>query len=318
MNRRAFIGLSLATAVGLAGALVYRSFTNEIDGAFSNVHSGSELFQSSYGAMEYAVDGQGPPVVMIHGTGGGFDQGLAFAKPLIEDGFKVIAPSRFGYLRTEFPGDPSSENQADAIIELMDHLGIERAAIIGGSAGALSALQVAIRHPERCSALIAVVPATFVPGRPPVRPHAIGAAIMEYGLQSDFLFWAGIAIAEDTMIAVLLATDPSLVKAASESEQKRARLILHNILPVSARSKGLFNDGKLAGTPAPMDLALIKAPTLAVSLEDDLFGTYEAAKHIANSVPGAKFVSYPRGGHVYVGHEDQLFGEIISFLSTPP
>ena len=33
--------------------------------------------------MEYAIAGTGPPVLMIHGTGGGFDQGLAFAEPLV-------------------------------------------------------------------------------------------------------------------------------------------------------------------------------------------------------------------------------------------
>jgi dienelactone hydrolase len=40
---------------------------------------------------------------MIHGTGGGFDQGLLFARRLVDAGYRVIAPSRFGYLRSDFP-----------------------------------------------------------------------------------------------------------------------------------------------------------------------------------------------------------------------
>ena len=311
-----WIGIAVAGAL-LGGGAIYQAFSDDLSAERARVNQGSELFQSRFGAMEYAVAGEenGPPVLMVHGTGGGFDQGLGASGPLIAAGYRVIAPSRFGYLRSAFPEDPSSEHQADAIVDLMDHLRIDRAPVIGVSAGALSAIQLAIRHPDRCSALVAVVPATYVPGRAPVRPNALGAAIMVHGLQSDFLFWAGLHLAEDTMIRTLLATDPVLVHQAAPAEQDRARFILHDILPVSMRSKGLLNDAQLAGTPAPMDLAAITVPTLAISLEDDRFGTYAAARHIAQSVTGAKFVSYPVGGHVFVGHEPELFEEISAFLS---
>lgn len=211
-----------------------------------------------------------------------------------------------GYLRSAFPDDPSSENQADAIVDLMDELGIARAPVIGGSAGVLTAIQFAIRHPDRCTALVAIVTATFVPDRPPPRPNALGAAIMKYGLKSDFLFWVGIALAEDTMIGTLLATDPALVRRASPSEQKRVRKILRDILPVSLRAKGLLNDGLQAGTPKPMALESIRVPTLAISLEDDRFQTAAAARHIARSVAGARLIIYPSGGHVFVGHATEL------------
>ncbi len=318
MHARHFLWIGIAVAGALlAGGAIYGAFSADLSAERARVNQGSELFQSRFGAMEYAVAGdkEGPPVLMVHGTGGGFDQGLGASEPLIAAGYRIIAPSRFGYLRSAFPQDPSSEHQADAIVDLMDHLSIDRAPVIGVSAGALPAIQFAIRHPNRCSALVAVVPATYVPGRAPVRPNALGAAIMEYGLQSDFLFWAGLQLAEDTMIRTLLATDPALVHQAASAEQDRARSILHDILPVSMRSKGLLNDAQLAGTPAPMDLAAITVPTLAISLQDDRFGTYSAARHIAASVTGAKFVSYPVGGHVFVGHGPELFEEISAFLS---
>lgn len=62
-------------------------------------------------------------VLMIHGTGGGFDQGPAFAESIITRGHRVIAPSRFGRLRSDFPNDPSSEHQPDAFVDLLDRLG---------------------------------------------------------------------------------------------------------------------------------------------------------------------------------------------------
>jgi 2-hydroxy-6-oxonona-2,4-dienedioate hydrolase len=317
MNRRmAMTLLVLGTVAALSGALVRQRFSAALDLATAPTLRGSHIIPTRFGMMEYAEAGRGAPVLMLHGTGGGFDQGLAFAAPLSRAGFRVIAPSRFGYLRSDFPDGPSSENQADALVDLLDALGIDRIPVLGGSAGALSAIAFAIRHPDRCAALLPIVPATYVPGRAPVRPSALGAAIIEYALGSDFLFWAGMALAEDQMIATLLATDPALVHAASPEEQARVRAILHGILPVSARKRGLLNDGILAGTPAEMALDLITAPTLAISVEDDRFGTAAAARHIAASVKGAKLVIYPSGGHVWVGHDDALFATVADFLRS--
>jgi 2-hydroxy-6-oxonona-2,4-dienedioate hydrolase len=226
----------------------------------------------------------------------------------------VIAPSRFGYQRSDMPDDPSPARQADALTDLLDALGLDRVPVIGGSAGALSAIEFAIRHPDRCSALVPLVPASHAPGRAPMRPGALGAAIMRVGLSSDLMFWAGTVLAEDTMIATLLATDPALVHAAAPDEQARVRLILRSILPISARARGLAMDAAQAGDPAPQALDRISAPTLVISLEDDHFLTLDAARHIAATVAEAHLVSYPTGGHVWVGHDADIAERIDRFL----
>jgi pimeloyl-ACP methyl ester carboxylesterase len=317
MRRRTFLLLAVAGATGaIAGAATWRAYATELALARARTRGRSVVFECRFGAMEYAVAGKGRPVLMIHGTGGGFDQGLDFAAPLSAAAWRVIAPSRFGYLRSAFPADPSSANQADAFVDLLDELKVERAPIIGGSAGALSAIEFAIRHPDRCSALVAIVPAAYAPGRPPVRPpNALAKTIIEYGLRSDFLFWSGMTTSEDAMIGALLATDPALVRSAEPSERARARGILRNILPVSERANGLLNDAKLSGDPTPMPLETIRVPTLALSLEDDRFQTLAAARHIAATVPGAKLVTYPTGGHIWIGHNRELFAEVGRFLS---
>lgn len=98
----------------------------------------------------------------MQGSGGGFDQGMAFAAPLIAQGIRVVAMSRFGYLRTPMPANGS----ADAFVCLMDALDIDKAAVMGGSAGALTAVQLARRHPDRVSAPILMVPLGY---KPPIR-----------------------------------------------------------------------------------------------------------------------------------------------------
>jgi pimeloyl-ACP methyl ester carboxylesterase len=317
IRRRTLLGLGLAGGALVAGGgLTTVSYGRAMDRARARISPAlSTVIASRFGDMEYAEAGSGTPFLMVHGTGGGFDQGLAMARPLSDAGHRVIAPSRFGYLRTVMPDDPSSGNQADVFVELLDALGIEQVAVCGGSAGALSAQQFAIRHPDRCAALIALVPAAYTPDRPPARPWTpLQQSVAVRALKSDFLFWAATSALRDTMIETLLATDIELYRAASAAEQARVDDILHSILPVSARADGLLNDARLAGNPAPMTLETITAPTLAISLEDDRFLTADAARHIAAIVPGAKLVIYDTGGHIWLGHNNDLFSEITTFL----
>ena len=65
-----------------------------------------------------------------------------------------------------------------------------------------------------------------------------------------------------------------------------------------------------------MDLATIRAPTLTVSCEDDRFLTADAARHIAATVPGARLMILPTGGHVWVGRDAELWGEVDGFLRS--
>ena len=275
----------------------------------------SKVIPSRFGDLEYAEAGAGTPFLMVHGTGGGFDQGLFFAKRFSEAGYRVIGPSRFGYLRSAFPEDPSSENQADAFLDLLDALHIDKIAVAGGSAGALSALAFAIRHPTRCAALLPLVPASYVPRDTPVQsvpPDQMQMAMA--ALRSDFLFWLAIVTVPDLLTEALLATKPALVKAADSTEQARARHILDAILPVSRRAEGLLNDARLAGNPAHMAIETITAPTLAVSYEDDGFGTAAAARYIGERVPGARAHIFPDGGHIGIGHDAESFALIDGFL----
>ncbi|MEZ5778017.1 MAG: alpha/beta hydrolase [Paracoccaceae bacterium] len=315
MRRRTLLGLGGAAGVAAAAGLpAWFGYRRAMAAARQRIARPTNATMTRFGAMQWAEAGHGTPVLMLHGTGGGFDQGLLFARRLSAAGWRIVAPSRFGYLGSDFPDDPSPANQADALADLLDALGIDRVSVIGGSAGAISAIEFAIRHPGRCHALVALVPATYAPDRPPMRPNATGAAIMRHALQSDFLFWLGITLSKDAMTATLLATDPALVRAAPLEEQARARAILQGILPVSERIQGLLNDAEQAGNPAPQALDMIEARTLAISLQDDRFLTLDAARHIAKSVRGAKLASYPTGGHIWIGHDAEIFAEIDRFL----
>ena len=243
-----------ATTSILAASWTVWCFNSDITAASAKAAQSSVLIATRCGPIEYQEAGTGTPLLMVHGSGGGHDQGMAFAGKLVERGIRVIAVSRFGYLRTPMPAGSSPAAQADAHVCLLDAMGIAQAAVAGGSAGGPSALQMPIRHPERVSALVLLVPLAYKPSTQadsakPLAPWA--EAFLMRLIGSDFLFWAGLHVARDQVIQYVLATPPEQVKAASTPEQARINAILNHILPVSQRAAGLRSDSVLGKSLGP-------------------------------------------------------------------
>lgn len=303
-------------AGGLSG-LEYARYRRDIEQARVNVSMGSRIAETACGPIEYGTAGEGPAVLLVHGAGGGFDQGLEFGQPLAV-GLHIIAMSRFGYLRTPLPAEASAAAQGDAHACLLDALKVRRAAIVGASAGAPSALQFALRHPQRCSALVLLVPAVYVPragNEPSLRTPAATRFLFETALRSDFLLWAATRYARPAMIQAILATPLKVVRAATADEQARVGKILTRVLPVSARRIGLLNDAAVISSLQRYELEHISVPTLVIGVADCLFGTFEPARYTAQHIPGARLKAFSEGGHLWVGHEREVIAEIAAFLN---
>jgi 2-hydroxy-6-oxonona-2,4-dienedioate hydrolase len=318
MKRLRIVVLAVVAAALAAAWVIHARFASDLAQATARAAQGSTLIDTRCGPIEVQQAGEGPPLLMIHGSGGGHDQGMAWARPLTQHGVRVIAMSRFGYLRTPRPADASPQAQADAHVCLLDALGITQAAVMGVSAGAASALQTAIRHPERVSALVLMVPIAHKPGSvtdsaPPVSDEK--DALLLRLLGSDFLFWTALHVARDPLIRHVLATPPEQVAAASAQERARVNDLAERILPVSLRAAGLRDDTRLGKRLGPSPLASIRAPTLVVSARDDGFGTYAAAQYTAGRIAGSKFLGFDHGGHLLVGHDAAIRAEIVKLLA---
>lgn len=312
-SRRQWLLGAGAIAV-LSGGYVWSRFRHTLRNAERRVAGRSSTIATPHGTLEYAVAGSGSSILMIHGTGGGFDQGLRFGSALQQHGHRIIAPSRFGYLRSDFPVDPSVTNQADAFVTLLDHLAIAQLPVIGGSAGALSATAFALRHPDRCTALILLVPAANISGSDPVEMTALQAKAVRALLNSDFIYWSAAESFPQRLIGTLLATDPRLLSTVSASERRRAFAILSDMMPIHARAKGMLNDARQAGHPAKMDFPRLTMPVLVISAEDDRFGTAATARKIAEIVPKAELTILPDGGHIWLGHDEAVADRIQTFI----
>lgn len=318
-SRRTALALGLGIVVAVLAAALYAYFTHEIQAHRERIGRDSRLIATRCGPIEYAAAGKGAPLLVVHGTGGGFDQGMDIAGTLGKEGLRVIAPSRFGYLRTPMPADASAQAQADAFACLLDSLGLERVAVLGASAGALPALQFALRHPQRCAALILLVPAAWHPGLaqlPPPSPFA--EAVLRTILGADLLYWLTARVAPETAIRFVLATPREDFRTASPDEQARALRMLENMLPLSDRARGLLNDARQAAAPPRFEVEKITAPTLVFGVRDDRFGLHPAAVYTAGAIPGAQLLSFERGGHVALGHQREILDRIAAFVAAAP
>ena len=279
-----------------AAAYVYAIFSRDLRSARARLAGRSQTIETSFGTVEYAVIGEGDPVLIVHGAGGGFDQGLDMTSALAARGYRLIVPSRFGYLRSALPHEPTVAKQADAYVELLDRLGAQQVLVVGVSAGAWSSLQFATRHPQRCRALVLMVPADHLPAG--VSVH--GGSLVEAFFNSDFIAWSVLnkmRTEGGTMPNIMLGTDSAVVRAADPSEKARVLEIVDHLLPVSARVRGMQFDVKTAA-------------------EDDRFGTAVRAKYIAANVANGSAVIFPTGGHALVGRYADALRESTSFLQT--
>ena len=119
-------------AIGLIVVVVLVSVTYFLDmnRAYERVRGKSTVIPSPYGDIEYTEGGSGPPVLVIHGSGGGYDQGELLVQAVLGDQFHWIAPSRFGYLRSTFREGATFDDQAHAYAYLLDELGVEKVAVV--------------------------------------------------------------------------------------------------------------------------------------------------------------------------------------------
>ncbi len=109
-----YVGIILSAVTTAVAFYLYLSYHSDLMAAQERVNKGSLIINTVYGPVEYAeVGGQHgyhlhPVLLVIHGAGGGYDQGIILSKVLVPNDSHVIAPSRFGFLRTPVPKSDAS------------------------------------------------------------------------------------------------------------------------------------------------------------------------------------------------------------------
>lgn len=299
-----WLALFLAFAAGL-GAFVY---ARDLHRAYERIRGRSQVVPSPFGDVEYTEGGSGPAVLVVHGSGGGFDQGELLVQALLGDEFHWITPSRFGYLRSTFHPGATFADQADAYAFLLDRLGVERAAVVALSHGGPSALLFAARHPERVSSL------TLVSAGVASSSEAAQAQANEQGkllktiFQHDPLYWAVSKLFRKQLLEVMGA-DAEVVRSLSPEQRQLVTQVVDFMNPVEPRAAGTVFDNEAI---LPNDeIAAIQAPTLILHARDDTLQLFHNAEFAARHIPHARLVPFEKGGHLLLAVEQGRLRKLV-------
>jgi pimeloyl-ACP methyl ester carboxylesterase len=302
----------LTAGVGLAGIglaawglrRVLQKFESERVEQIQKLEEGSRVVDTACGPIEVAIVGEGPPVLVIHGGAGGYDQGLLETRVL--DNFKFIAVSRPGYLRTPIETGRTPTEQADALAALLDSLGIKQVAVIGTSMGGVVAMHFALQHPDCCWGLVllSALNAPLSVKLSSLKP------LVPLG-ESDFIPWLLLKP------ELLYLVRPNLREQTAEDPQKAEILkkLVQTAYPVSLRTPGMLNDAEQVDGLGEIPLSQITVPTLVIHGTADNVVPFEHGVRSAEEIPGAELLPIAGGTHYSIlTHLEKTRPAILDFL----
>lgn len=271
----------------------------------------TKRLETRLGTIEYADQGDGPPLLVSHGVLGCHVDtvGTGWAS-LAGPGFRVIGPSRFGYFGSTLPEGAIPADQADAYALLLDHLGVDRAVVIGFSAGSGSILEFARRHRQR---VVGLILACCRLGGGVILGKGF-APLFRLAYSADWAFWAFnklMPMAYSRMMGL-----PKGYELSPEEAQTMAG-IRRLLFPLKPRREGAVFDGFVSNLAADrFPFEQLAVPTLVVHARDDHLAPYRFAADAASRIPRAKLVTIERGGHIFMGHGDEVREAIRAFAQT--
>jgi 3-oxoadipate enol-lactonase len=255
--------------------------------------------------LDYVVEGEGEPLIMIIGLGS--DQSnWRLQTALFKKYYRTITFDNRGAGKSDKPTGPYTINMmADDTVGLMDHLGIEKAHIIGVSMGGMIAQELAINHPERVDKLV------------------LGCTFARRNGTSGFSSEVSKALEAYDGSSHDLSSLRKLVNVIIDlTFNKRSyRVLALPLMKVAIRSSAL--DGFVEQLEAVLAhdaadrLGRIKVPTLVIAGTEDRVIKPVSSEVIASLVPMAKLVKVEGGSHGFSGEMSSEFNrEVLDFLGT--
>ncbi len=306
-----FILIGFAALILITLLIVFPSYQKQINEAKERLRSESRLLETEFGLMEYAISGQGKPVLLIHGAGGGFDQGLWLGRICLDGDYQFIAPSKFGYLNSDIPEEYSAKLQAEQYRILLDELGIDKVSVIGVSAGGPSSMQFANDFPERMEKLVLLSSVSTPPNPNDKDPFFI--KIIQTIQKSDFAYWF-FTKAFKTQILSLVGIPSDDYKTFTSEQKELANELLDVMHPMSLRQKGTIIDGLIIQDFKIPDN--ISVPTLIIHSKNDGLVSYNHAEYAHQRINDSKLVLFEQGGHGLISELEDARKQINSFLNN--
>jgi 3-oxoadipate enol-lactonase len=246
-------------------------------------------------ALSHDVAGDGPPVVLLHSTVCDRRMWDPQMPALVNAGYRAVRCDLQGFGQTPMP-DRAYDNARD-VTDLLDLLGIERAALIGSSGGGRVALEIAARWPRRVTALALLCTA--------LAGHEPSAELRAFGEREDALLEAG-----DIAGATDLNVDTWLGPQADQATRAKVRQMQRHAFEVQLAATEEFPPIR-----AEIDLAAVTAPTLLISGAHDLTDFRHIAAELSDRLAEARHLELAWAGHLpSVERPDEVNQMLIDFL----
>ncbi len=249
----------------------------------------------SYGAMTYVDVGKGETILSIHGIFGGYDQAFDTCKDMAEN-YRIIAPSRFGYLGSDILGDGTPKEQAKAYVELLDRLGVDKVYVIATSAGGTVAIRFALDYPERTKGLILYCSAMPLPNKIDKVARYQGPPEL---LTNNFGMW---------LLSPLFEVFMGITSDT-----------IYSMLPINERRIGVRIDAALTNPDMARNydeyaIETLQIPTLILHAKDDKMASYESVVRVCDRFPNCTFHAFEEGGHLMKGNEAEIKRALADFM----
>ncbi len=279
----------------------------------------SQIAQTSKGSIEYTFLGNGPVVLVCHGTSSNcFSTELA--DPLMKAGFSILTPSRPGYGRTPLEVGQAAIQSAEAMIELLDCLQIQTCFLIAISGGGPTGIALAASFPQRIRRLVLAAALSYPENRPNEPAYKNQTAFygplhpLTWGLLGIMSRLSPRNMAHQTL-SIFSTHDPdeALGQLSSEDIKKICRFYQGR----SSRQGALADANHTVGSDL---LASITQPTLVVHSREDNSVPFRHAEWALEHIPHAELCESGITGHFFWGGPDYqgICRKMISFLQESP
>jgi pimeloyl-ACP methyl ester carboxylesterase len=289
---------------------VARAFRRDMATAYGRIAGRTRLVATPFGDVEILEGGsrEGTPVLVVHGSGGGFDQGELLARAALDTDAWWIAPSRFGYLRSTFHPGAGFDEQAHAYDAMLEALEVPRVHVLALSHGGPSALLLAALHPARVASLTLISAGVASSAdESQAAANAKGKALTTI-FQHDLLYWSMTYALRRPFLA-LMGVEGAVVDRMTAAERRLVDELIDFMNPVAPRAAGVRLDN---GAALPDErIAAIVAPTLVVHARDDRLQLHRNAEYAASHIAGARLESFEHGGHVVLAVEQEAIRALV-------
>lgn len=241
----------------------------------------------------------GETLLSVHGLYGGYDQALENVGSL-SSRYRILAPSRFGYPGSSVKGEGTPREQAEAYVELLDLLGIERVFILGASAGGTPAIRFVLDFPERAKGLILYCSTAPWNEKPAKIPGLMGPPPI---MNHDLSMWLAFPIYRRLY--------------GMEAD------VVHRMLPLSKRKEGADLDARIVNRDMAVNFEAypieeMHLPVLLLHAKDDRMAPFKGpAGQVEGSLhryPNLETKIFETGGHLMTGHSREIDAAVVEFI----